>query len=217
MIEHPHDSHPLAVQWARARGERRSLALPTLDGGMWFVNGRPTVNAPAEHPYVLQQVARDGAVLQTKLLSTGTLPVALAEPEPTPEPPSAEAPSVVEAEPTVQPSVEPYSPPRSVPPREKRDFPVRTVVGGALLAGGAAVASSIALRRAELCTLPDANGDGFFDCGTGTTVAFWTGVGGAAAGAVIGAVGLGKEWRRAEASVGFGPSGVSGELRFVLR
>ncbi|MEN0063353.1 MAG: hypothetical protein AAGA48_14470 [Myxococcota bacterium] len=223
----PHERHPLAVQWAQARGGRDNVTLPTLDQGMWFVNGRPTATAPVGHPYLLQQVAQNGTILQTALVTVGPPPTAMppATASASPEPIAAVRPLPEVPEPAPEPVPESVPKVVTLPPSEpvpesssKPGFPTRTVVGGVLLVGGTALASSVALRRDTLCTLPDANGDGFFDCPTGTTAAFWAGVGGASVGALLGAVGLGTEFRRADVNVGATPGGGwQGELRVSVR
>lgn len=218
----PHEQHPLAVQWSRAREAGGSTPLPTLETGLWFVNGRPSASAPTLGPYMLQRVAPDGTIVETRLIVAPVDADSLAA--------SGTGGESSEDDPTkvaVQPTTALVEQSRATIDNDlvstadvaapSRPFPTRTVLGGATFLGGVVLSSAVFFNRGSLCDLPDANGDGNFDCPSGTSIAFWGGLGGMVVGSAVVGVGIRKELRQPQLSVGrVGPHTWGANLSFFL-
>ncbi len=146
------------------------MALTPPDDGVLFVNGRPAGVAPRNRPYLLQEVASDGAVITTRLV--------LGEP------------ATLAASPV--PASAPADAPRGTPvvarPRRRRGGLVALGVAGVVVGTGAAVA--VGLQRRTLCTLEDRDGNGYQDCPGGVVAAYATGIGVAAIGGGLVVLGL---------------------------
>ncbi|MBX2800206.1 MAG: hypothetical protein KTR31_21180 [Myxococcales bacterium] len=167
----PYATHPLAVLWGDAEVSGRTVRLAAPDDGLIFVNGNPAMQAPADGPFVLQEVGPDGRVLRSAWMSK-----AEAIPKDDPRPRTGRSPT------------------RFV-------LPLTVLGAGATMTTiGAANAVGTFGNREMLCNEPDVNGDGKQDCPASVNARYVTEISVASVGAVLAVVGSGLLVRQATLS-----------------